>query len=257
MAKNKEQELAPKQEQPLVVYDPKDLTDSYGEMNADHVNIPRLVVLESLSPEIREKAGSAGELLVKSLNRNLGPGPIEVVVLSRTSSQIKWKPLNDGGGIVCKAEDGKTGTGDPGGDCSVCPQRQWQGQGKAPLCDQYENFLVVLREDLKNGDAFPMAISGSRSRLKKLKDLNTQLMTLVQRRLPLFAKSFKLSVIEKANPKFPANVYHIFSFAPGNDNKQLPEEEQRAAYELFKSFKGKKIIVEQDQQEVPEQEAAF
>lgn len=218
----------------------------YGDMSREHVSIPRLVILEPLSPEVGEKEGAPGDFYVKGLGRNLGPGPVEVVVLFRNFSRMSWKPLSEGGGIICQAQDGKKGIGTPGGDCTVCPNKEWNGPIK-PLCDLYENFIVILREDLKRGEGFPMAISGSRTKLKGLKDFNTMLMQLAQRKLPLFAKSYNVRGIEKNNPKIKGNnLYRVFGFSVGNDNKQLDQAEQKEAYEFFKTYSSRPIDIQQE-----------
>lgn len=237
-------ELVQKQEAgALVSITEEELAQSYGDFGADHISIPRMVILEGLSDEIRERKGSPGDLFIKTLNRNLGEST-EIVVITRMHQQLRWTPKAQGKGILCQAQDGKHGVGDPGGDCAVCPQRQWSGKNP-PTCDQLESFIVVLREDLKNGEAFPLAISGGKTKLKGLKAFNTLLMQLAQRRLPLFAKAFKVSVVEKQNDK---GTFHVFAFETANDNKQLPVDEQQQAYQLLKSFGSRKIVIDPEQE---------
>ncbi len=223
-----------------------ELAGMYGDMGKEHVNVPRLIIVENMSPELNEGIASLGEFFLKGPNEKLGKEPIEVVVLMRSHSRMSWKPMAEGGGILCQATDGKKGLGTPGGDCGLCPNKDWAG-GNKPLCDLYENFVVVKRSDLKGsaGEAAPFAISGSRARLKQLKNFNTLLMPLVQRRLPLFAKSFNVRIVEQKNAT--QQVYRIFSFAPANNNQILPAEEQQVAYELYSAFKGR-VVVSQEQE---------
>lgn len=232
------------------------LKDMYGDMDREHVTIPRLVMLEQLNPEVGDKLGESGDFFVKSLNRNLGKGPLEIVVLMRSHSRMRWRDINAGGGIICQAIDGKRGIGDPGGDCSACGLKEW-GTRKdpqtgatvtaKPQCDLYENFIVVLRSELQQDESFPMAISGSRTKLKGLRDFNTMLMQSIQKRRPLFAKSYVVKAVEKVNPKIAGNnKFHVFQISPGNENALLPDVEQKRAMDLFMSFRGKTVTVEQD-----------
>ena len=248
MAKKNTTELAEKPDTAISTMpqmNQAELTEMYGDLGKEHVSIPRLVILESLSPEVGDGLGKPGEFFVKGLNNNLGSNPLELVVLMRSFSRISWKDISEGGGIVCQAVNGKEGVGTPGGDCNKCPNKDWNGKIQ-PLCDVYENFIVVLRKDLQAGEAFPMAISGSRTRLKGLKDFNTILMQLLQKRRPLFSKSYLMKSIEKNNPKIPGSKYRVFQFNAGNDNQLLPDAEQTTAYDLYKTFSGRSIIIDQD-----------
>ncbi len=219
---------------------------AYGDLSREHVSIPRLAVLEQLSPQVKDNLGKVGELFITGINQSLGTEPVEIVVLMRSHSHISWKPISEGGGIMCQALDGKTGIGLPGGVCTRCPQKEWStnSEGKAvkPLCDVYENLIVVLRKDLQEGSAFPMAISGARTRLKGLKDFNIVLMQLAQRRLPPFAKSYFIRAVQKTKG---INTWSVFQITPGNNNALLPETEQQAAGSLFKSICGKAIVIDQ------------
>lgn len=219
----------------------------YGELTQEHVTIPRLSVIELLSPEFKEQLGKTGDFFVKGANINLGKEPLEIVVLMRSNSRMRWKPMNEGGGIICQSRDGKKGVGEPGGDCSKCSLKDWQGSNK-PQCDGYENFIVVLRKDLQNGEPMPMAISGSRTRLKGLKDFNTMLMLSIQKRRPLFYKSYVIQTVHKVNGQ---NDWHIFRFSPGNNNAPLPEAEQLAAMQLFKAYSNMNIDIQQDREDGP------
>lgn len=253
-------DIVPKQDAPLAVVSATDIETAFGGLDATHVNVPRLVVLEGLSPEVaREKLGTPGDLFVKGLNRNLGSNPLEVVVLMRFHSRIFWKGLKNGGGILCQSFDGKRGEGEPGGDCAACTKKDWgirpernDPSDKKPECSEYENFLVVLRSDLQAGEAFPMVVGGTGTRLKGLRDWNTMLMQLYQRRLPPFAKSYLLKPVAIETE---AGFSHVLRAEVGNGNALLPEEEQKAAYSLFTAFKGKRVVVDQADERVSTQTA--
>jgi hypothetical protein len=154
----------------------------FGDMGAEDLSIPRITVLQGLSPEVSEGLGTPGDLFVKGLNQNLGKAAVEIIPLLRNRSRIRWKAMDEGGGILCQALDGLNGVGDPGGDCQACNFKEWivkdpkSGKMK-PGCDLFQNVICVLR---KEEEWVPMALSGSRTKLKALKDLNSLLMLVCQ-----------------------------------------------------------------------------
>lgn len=227
----------------------EDMEAMYGGLEQEDVSIPRVVILQGLSPEVTEGRGRPGEFYIKGLERNLGKGPIEIVVLMRNKSRIRWQDLNLGGGILCRSTDCKTGVGDPGGSCEICPLAEWAGTGK-PSCDLYQNLIIVLRKD---EDWFPVALSGNRTKLKALKNLNSLLLTELVKQRPLFSKSYLLESLDKTN----SNNLRYFSFrvSPANNNQQIPIEEQERAMTVFNSIKGRKIEIVQEQEKEVGQEA--
>lgn len=231
-----------------------DALEMYGEVNQSDLVIPRLTILEGMSPAVtKEKLGHPGDFFVTGFKTNLGSDPIEVVILKRLGrSNIYWKPLKDGGGKLCEAKDAKHGVGTPGGDCATCPNREWttgeNGTRVPPLCDENQNFIVVPRAMLQDPDsAFPYAISGSKARLQEFKNLNMLLMGLMGRRLPLYAKSLIITPREKTSKTVANAVYHDFVFSFGNNNAILPEEEIRAAAAVAARFSNARV--EEEHQE--------
>ncbi len=217
----------------------------FGQLDDEDFKLPRLVTLEGLSPEVADGLGKAGDLFVKGLNLNLGPGPVEVIVLCRSKSRMRWQPLEEGGGIMCNAIDGKTGMGEPGGQCRTCPFQMWQGRTK-PLCDLYENFIVLVRGSDVIPGMIPIAISGARTRLGGLRDFNTMLEVHRYQNRPLFDKCYKLTVVEKQNPQVKGSRYHVFQLTPGNNNQLLPQEEQQALLSIFQVVSQKRLVIEQE-----------
>ena len=215
----------------------------YGDMGSEDVSIPRLAILQGLSPEVSEGQGNPGDFFVKGLGLNLGKGPLEIIPIMRSKSRIKWRSLDQGGGIMCQSRDGKNGLGDPGGYCGNCPEADWVGS-KKPGCDLYQNIIVVVRN---HEDWIPMALSGSRTKLKVLKDFNTLLLVEIQKQRALFCKAYTLKGVNRSGPN--NTKYFNFSFHPANDNKILDEAEIKRGFQVFNSLKGKNIEVMQDQED--------
>lgn len=222
-----------------------DIEQMYGGMEQEDVTIPRVVILQGLSPEVTEGKGSPGQFYVKGFERNLGKGPVELIVVMRSKSRIRWRDLKLGGGILCTSSDAKLGKGDPGGECEKCQFASWQSSDGRPGCDLYQNVIVVLRKD---EDWVPMALSGNRTKLKAIKNLNSLLMLEMSKGRPLCSKSYMLEPMQRQNPQ--GMQYFTYRISPGNNNTQLPLEEQKKALEIFGSLRGKKLnIVEESPEE--------
>lgn len=231
---------------PALPMNENELKAMYGDMTAEDFKVPRLVLLEGLSPEVAEGLGKPGDLFLKGLNMNLGSAPLEVVVLMRFKTRICWRDLSSGGGILCRANDGKTGMGEPGGACAACTKTQWVGQ-EQPECSLYENFIVWVRDPSK-GVPLPIALSGTKGRLGTLKDFNTMLEIHRLQNRPFFDKVYTIKPTQKSNPRIASAKYHVFGIAPGNDNKLLNQDEVKGYYELFKKLSQQNLVVEQDQE---------
>lgn len=228
--------------------DMAEMQEMYGDMESNDIAVPRIVVLQGLSPEVSEGHGKPGDFYIKGLERNLGGSPLEVVILMRNKSRLRWQDLTLGGGILCRSSDAKIGVGDPGGPCDACPYSQWEvssdNKSGRPGCDIYQNLIVALRND---DDWFPMSLSGNRTKLKPLKNLNALLMVEMGKGRPLFSKSYIVEAISQTNRQ--GMKYFSFRVSPGNGNVPLPQEEQQKAFTLFKSLKGKNIEIHQDREE--------
>lgn len=215
-----------------------DLSQMYGDMGQEDITIPRIVVLQGLSPEVTEGKGSPGQFYVKGFERNLGKGPVEFVVILRNKSRIRWRDLKLGGGLLCTSLDAKIGQGDPGGECEKCTFASWQSSDGRPGCDLYQNVIVVLRKD----DVWvPMALSGNRTKLKPIKNLNSLLMLEMTKGRPMCSKSYLLEPTQKQNSQ--GMGYFTYRISPGNNNAELPIEEQKKALAIFNSIKGKALNI--------------
>lgn len=234
---------APKELMQAVQMSTADLQEQYGDMGSDDVAIPRLVVLQALSPEVSDGRGRAGDFFIKGLERNLGSNPIEIIAVMRSKSRIYWKDLKQGGGILCRSFDAKIGVGEPGGNCDACPLASREVvYSDAPSCDIYQNLLVVIRTD---EDWFPMALSGNRTKLKPLKNFNSLLMVELAKGRPMFSKSYKLEAVQQSNNQ--GMRYFNYRISPTESNAVLPESEQLRALTIYQSLKGKTINIHQDQ----------
>lgn len=226
----------------------------YGGIDASDITIPSLVVLEGTSDEVKtQKLGHPGDLFIRVLNQNIGEGPLEVIPLKRFKNRIRREVKRDAAGnvtkdmnapILCRSLDGKTGAGQPGGECAACPHTQFTGNNP-PECSDFQNVLCLVRGE----EPFPIVVTGSRTRLKAMKAWNGMLMMEANKGRPMFCKSYLIKPIVHQSPKGDT---HTFNISVGNNNAVLPEAEQKMALGWFEKLAGKSITVEEEAPADPE-----
>ena len=118
------------------------------EVRTDDLNlVPQLKVLQGLSPEVQEGLGKAGQFWDSYQDKPIDP-PILIVPVHTFRTRARW--ANDRGIQlpVCRSHDGKTGSGDPGGDCTVCkhPKKFTRDGQLIGDCDETMQFVVWLPE---------------------------------------------------------------------------------------------------------------
>lgn len=128
---------------------------SLDNMRQEDISQPRLLLLQGLSKIVSDGDGRSGQMAHSTTGElyTAKPGEaITIVPVFYWYSRILMKPIDDGGGILCRSEDGKVGRGDPGGDCSKCPKSRWTETAEKrvpPPCDAVHNLIVHL-PDIEN-----------------------------------------------------------------------------------------------------------
>jgi len=89
---------------------------------------------------------------------------VEGVVIYFKNQNAYWKQKYDGQNNPpdCVSNDGITGVGDPGGECSECPLNEFGSDGKGKACKNMRT-LFVLRE----GDVLPLVLTLPPTSLKE------------------------------------------------------------------------------------------
>ena len=118
------------------------------EVSTDELNlVPQLKVLQGLSPEVQEGIGKAGQFWDSYQDKAID-APVLIVPVHTFRTRARW--ANDRGVQlpVCRSHDGKQGSGNPGGDCSVCkqPKRFTRDGQLVGDCDETMQFVVWLPE---------------------------------------------------------------------------------------------------------------
>jgi len=240
MSKKSERALAKRETKELEV--PEHLSQGKGrgfeKVEAGDTLIPRIKLLQPLSPEVADKGMKAGTLFNSLSSKNYGSELIFIPVL-HTKSRIKFIPREDGGGIECNAIDANT----PNApliikqgkkelvvkSCLECPNGKWEDE-TAPSCTLYYNFLALII-----GDDAPVAISFSKTKIKAAKRL-ISLTRLAGNNMDMFAKKYILKTQLEKNSS--GQSYFNYSIEP---SAFVTAKEFKAAESLYLSLKGKDI----------------
>ena len=152
---------------------PPGVIEGMEGIEQDMLLIPRIKLIQALSAEVMEediKAGSFSDSVLKQViaaSKGKEGAEISIVpVQVTTRSRIWFKGLDDGGGILCRADNGKIGVGEPGGSCHPCPMAQWQtgekGERLSPRCTEFLNLFVIV-EGYES--ATPLVLSFSKTNI--------------------------------------------------------------------------------------------
>lgn len=132
--------------------------------------IPRVKVIQTLSPERKDKIAEEGEIL-NSLTKEKLNGKVFVPVF-KFNNNIEWRARNEGGGILCQARDSKLGEKSDGTRllCASCKRCEFdntkQGKEAAPKCTKYINFFGFFA-----GERMPIILSFAKTNYNEGKKL--------------------------------------------------------------------------------------
>lgn len=141
------------------------------------ITIPRLALCQSMTPQRKKSEASyidgltEGQFFNTITGENYGDS-VRVVPLFFYKTRILFTPIDDGGGMLCQAQDGMHGVGEPGGECVKCPKAAF-GEDKRPECAHFYNYAVlVMSKNRPIGLDSLAAFSLKSTGIKKAKDWN-------------------------------------------------------------------------------------
>lgn len=215
----------------------------FEEEDKGDLIIPRIKLVQDLSDERKNKLATAGDLINSLTKEKLSGNFIPVL---KTSQNIKWRDRADGGGILCRAYDGKTGipadTTFPPKNCVVCGQCEFdntkQGKEAQPLCTKYMNFLGFME-----GERFPIVLSFCRTYYAEGK----RMFSLAKfSGKDMWATKYAVTTKEESKNK---NDWFVIVVAPAGPTSK---EDLEFAENIYNMFRGQQLrIDDEDETSIP------
>lgn len=208
--------------------------------------LPRLKLLQPLSPEINDLGQKAGTIFLALGNKNYG-NKIEVTPVLHFRSRIKWIPRDDGGGIDCSAPDAKVprDTTKYSATCATCPEALWNenaknAKEKQPRCSMSDNFLCLVGDSTE-----PVLVTFDRSKLKTSKKWYS--IGGLKSGSDMWDWVYELSVVPEKNDKGD----NYFNYAIKDLGKPSPDKRRQVCLSLWESLVGKTIDEKNTESEEP------
>lgn len=232
-----EDKLAVTEEKQLAV--PVDAPLGFGEDDADDLIIPRIKVAQALTPEVKDKKVDIGDIF-NSLTMEVLTDK-NFIPICKFNNHIYWRPRNEGGGIVCRAADGKVGTWEDGSVkyCNQCRKCEFdntkQGRDAIPVCTKYINFLGFFE-----GEYMPIILSFSKTNMQEGKKMYSMAKVARQN---IWNFKYQLKSIERHKGGNDWFVIDPIGAGP------TTEEDRAVAMELFNQFAASITTIRYDMDE--------
>lgn len=142
----------------------------FEDEEAGDMIIPRVKVIQTLSPERKDGIAEEGDIL-NSLTKEKLNGK-KFIAVFKYNNNIEWKPRSEGGGIKCYSSDGKTGKMSDGTllVCAQCKRNEFDnsktGAESLPKCTKYMNFFGFFE-----GERMPIILSFAKTNYAEGKKL--------------------------------------------------------------------------------------
>jgi len=228
-------ELTKKQEEQALTACSYEAGGTQDELDKDSYAIPRIGVIEKLSPELEEDkpeyiADAKPGLLVNKVMGEVYPGNILVIPVLRRRVYLEWTPRAQGGGFV--AEHNVT----DGAELMKQTQRSEKNIDILPSGNELHNvleFYVLASGD--GGESFePAIISMSRTRMAEGKKWNMRIDSFSRggTKITPLAQVYDLGTAKRENPE---GVSYVFKVGAA---QFLPEvtSEDAAVFQQAKEF---------------------
>lgn len=194
--------------------------------DAEDLLIPRIKIMQALSPEVSDGKATIGTL-INSLSMENVTDKVFVPVC-KFNNHILWRDRSEGGGIKCRAADAKHGLQEDGTTklCAACRKCEFdntkQGRDAIPTCTKYINFLGFFTDSYA-----PIILSFSKTNLKEGKQLFS--MAKVSRQ-NIWNFGYKLTSKKRSN-----NVNSWFVIVPEMAGATT-DEQREIGISLYRQF---------------------
>lgn len=223
--KNSEEVLAAQQTGALASQ--PDAPMGFEDEEAGDMIIPRVKVIQTLSPERKDKVANEGDI-INSLTKDKLNGKVFIPVF-KFNNNVDWKDRSEGGGIACIARDGKVGQKSDGTTimCASCKRCEFdntkQGKEALPKCTKYINFFGFFA-----GERMPIILSFAKTNYNEGKKLYSLAKVTMQNMW-----NYGYALNEKLMAK-NGNEWYIITATPAGASDN---DDREFALELYKSFR--------------------
>lgn len=200
-----------------VTEDLNDMPLGFEDADIEDIVIPRIKVINALSPERQDGVADEGAIL-NSLTKDVILPEHRFVPLKVTYTNIDWVPRDEGEGIQCRSLNGKIGQNNTTGEtlvCSRCRRNEFdntkQGKAAQPKCTKYINFLGFFEHDM-----MPVVLSFSRTNYNEGKKLLSIAKSL---RDNMFNHAY--SIVGKLQTKDKNRWYNIATNLVGDTSEDI------------------------------------
>lgn len=156
--------------------------EGFEEVGAGDVKVPRLAVAQKGNPQVEEgnkdyiPGLKPGDFFNTTTGEKFGK-KVEIIPLLKFENRIRFRDMDEGGGILCRSDDMVHGVGENpvNGDCAKCPFAVFGsakgGKGKGKACNEFKNFPVLVVIDGKINADETMIWSAKSSHIDAAKDV--------------------------------------------------------------------------------------
>jgi len=190
--------------------------------------IPRVKVMQTLSPEVRERTAEEGDI-INSLTGDKLNDKVFVPVF-KFNNHILWRDRSEGGGILCMARDGKHGVESDGTQliCAVCRKCEFDntktGKEALPTCTKYINFFGFFE-----GERLPIIMSFSKTNYNEGKKLYSLAKVSMQN---MWNNGY--TVVSKKQAK-AGNEWFIMAVTPHGPTSEEDREFGLNMYQMYRN----------------------
>ena len=199
----------------------------FEDEEAGDMIIPRIKVIQTLSPERKDKIANEGDI-INSLTKDKLNGKVFIPVF-KFNNNIDWKDRSEGGGMSCIARDGRVGQKSDGTTimCAACKRCEFdntkQGKESLPKCTKYINFFGFFA-----GERMPIILSFAKTNYNEGKKLYSLAKVTMQNMW-----NYGYALNEKLMAK-NGNEWYIITATPAGATS---DEDREFALGLYKSFR--------------------
>ena len=132
----------------IMTFEPAELkeiiSENLGGAGMSHLDLPR----------VRIPTGGGTQWTIPDPEGEKSERVLKGIIVYQTVARGYWEASFDEGGgqpPTCYSNDGKTGQGDPGGDCSTCKFNQWNSDrrgGKGKACRELRLLFMIQGDSL-------------------------------------------------------------------------------------------------------------